>query len=76
MRAPSEGLYVVLRAFVRPTRARYDRHAVGIHWISHTVLGTQQYCIEFMSSGLRFFGLAVFSRCHSGMLCETWGSNI
>ena len=50
MRARSDGWSVTVRDFVRPrcvlTARRYGMQPVGIHWISHTVMVTQQHCIS------------------------------
>ena len=48
MRASSDGWSVTVRALVRRvlTERRYGKRPVGIHWISHTVFGTSQYCMD------------------------------
>ena len=57
MRASSDGWSVTVRAFVRPgcwfTARRYGIRPVGIHWISHTVFGTSQYCMDSVRSQTR-----------------------
>ena len=53
MRASSDGRSVTVRALVRPlcllTARRYGMQPVGIHWISHTVMVTQQHCMSRLS---------------------------
>jgi hypothetical protein len=48
MRASSDGWSVTVRALVRRvlTERRYGMQPVGIHWISHTVMVTQQHCMR------------------------------
>ena len=51
MRASSDGWSVTVRALVRRalTERRYGSRPVGIHWISHTVMVTQQHCMSRLS---------------------------
>ena len=57
MRASSDGWSVTVRAFVRPgcwfTARRYGIRPVGIHWKSHTVFSTSQYCMDSVHSQTR-----------------------
>ena len=48
MRASSEGLSATVRALV-PIGQDYGVWPVGIHWISHTVMVTQQHCMSRLS---------------------------
>jgi hypothetical protein len=53
MRASSDGWSGTVRGLVRPlcllTARRYGTRPVGIHWISHTVMVTQQHCMSRLS---------------------------
>ena len=57
MRASSDGWSVTVRALVRRvlTAGRYGTRPVGIHWITHTVFGTPQYCMDIVRSETRSF---------------------
>ncbi len=50
MRASSDGWSLTVRALVRPrcllTARRYGMQPVGIHWITHTVFGNSQHCMD------------------------------